>query len=87
MRNFRRILLPALLLLTAAASSLQALDFTLHYPANADTSKPGGKSYFLDGNSKVFVDIPLDWKVTSSPAALDALPSRASTARLASGSK
>ena len=70
-------LLVALAVLTLSVSSLSALDFTLHkqIPANGDARLV--KSYFLDGDSKIFMDFPPDWKVTDSPQSLDFLPPHA----------
>ncbi len=76
MHPLLRALLPSLALLMAAAPPLCALDFTLHRPP-AEAATQGGKPYFLDGNSKIFVDLPADWTVTDSPASLDCLPGHA----------
>ena len=77
MKNFLRSLVPALALLAAGVSPLSALDLTLHRGmANPQT---GGmpKPFFLDGDSKIFISVPLDWKISDSPAALDCLPPQA----------
>ena len=73
---FRRPGCLALALLAATASPLRALDFTLHRIQATSGALQTTKSYFLDGDSKVFIDIPLDWKVTDSAVMLDCLPSR-----------
>ena len=64
----------ALALLAATASPLRALDFTLHRVQATSGALQTTKTYFLDGDSKIFIDIPLDWKVTDSAAMLDCLP-------------
>ena len=77
MNKFLRTLAPALVLLAAGVSPLSALDLTLHRgmanPETGATPRP----YFLDGDSKIFISIPLDWKITDSPNSLDCLPPRA----------
>ena len=79
MKTPLRFLLTALAAGLAAAPSARALDFTLQRIQAANGSMQLTKTYFTDGDSKIFIDIPADWKVTDSPASLDCLPPRGSS--------
>lgn len=77
MKFLLRILVPALAVLAAGASPLSALDLTLHRGMVNPQTGAMPRPYFLDGESKIFLSIPLDWKISDSPAALDCLPPQA----------
>lgn len=76
MRTILRALIPTLVLFSAGAAPLHALDFTLHRVQPLGDTRQAPKVYFTDADSKIYVEIPPDWKVTDSPQALDCLPSR-----------
>ena len=71
--SFRRLGL-ALVLAMAAVSSLRGFDFTLHQDQPAGHPSPLSKTYFTDGDSKIFIELPRDWRVSGSPQTLDCVP-------------
>ena len=77
MKTLLRTLVPVLALVAAGVTPLRALDLTLHRGMANPQTGAMPKPFFLDGDSKIFISIPLDWKITDSPATLDCLPPQA----------
>jgi hypothetical protein len=58
----------------AARPASAALDFTLQHKAMTADGLAQDKPYITDGDSKIFLDIPANWKVLGGGGALECVP-------------
>ena len=64
------------LLSLAASHSLRAIDFTLRRFGAATEGTSLSTSYITDGDNKIMLRIPADWKAVDGPAGLDLTPTK-----------
>ena len=60
----------------AAYQPLHALDFTLRQMTVGSEGMSLATSYITDGDNKIMLRIPRDWKATDGPGALDLTPTK-----------
>ena len=68
--------LPFALFCLAVSQPSHALDFTLRRMNGAPEGTSLSSSYITDGDNKILLRIPADWKAVDSPASLELIPAK-----------